>query len=120
MAHRALSPSLFGREEQLGALEGALAQVRRGAGRVVFLAGEAGVGKTRLVQEFVRRLPPGAGVEVLRGHCFEEDPAEPYGPFVELLRALAQARGPEALAGAAGPWAGALGRLLPDVAAPAE
>ncbi len=116
MSYRTLSPSIFGREAPLGELAAALDEVRRGAGQVVFLAGEAGVGKTRLVNEFLARLPQGAGVEVLRGNCFDEDPAEPYAPFRDLLRSLVHARGPEAVAAAAGPWAGDLGRLLPDVA----
>jgi DNA-binding CsgD family transcriptional regulator/tetratricopeptide (TPR) repeat protein len=115
---RALSPSIVGREPQLAELTAALAEVRAGRGRLLFVAGEAGVGKTRLVQEFAAGLALHEGVEVLRGSCFDEEPAEPYAPFRELLRALALARGPGALAEAAGAWAGDLARLLPDVAAP--
>jgi DNA-binding CsgD family transcriptional regulator/Tfp pilus assembly protein PilF len=108
---------MFGREAQLRELEHALAQARGGAGRLVFVSGEAGVGKTRLAQELAARAGP--EVDVLRGNCFDEDPAEPYAPFRDVLRALAQANGPAALAEAAGPWATELARLLPDVAAPA-
>lgn len=81
----------IGRQEQLAALGGLIEEARRGVGRVAFVAGEAGVGKTRLVQEFVHDLP--ADVEVLVSHCFDEQPAPPYDPFVELLqRAPAPAR----------------------------
>jgi DNA-binding CsgD family transcriptional regulator/tetratricopeptide (TPR) repeat protein len=109
--HRALSPSMFGREAQLGELERALEQVRAGTGRLVFVAGEAGIGKTRLVQEFVARAP--AGTLVAQGQCFDEDPAEPFAPFRELLRGMLPSRRPEDLLRAAGPWAAELGWLLP-------
>ena len=45
---RALAPSMIGRSAQLRDLEQHLDLARAGAGRVVFVAGDAGVGKTRL------------------------------------------------------------------------
>jgi DNA-binding CsgD family transcriptional regulator/tetratricopeptide (TPR) repeat protein len=104
---------MFGREAQLAELERALEQARAGAGRVVFVAGEAGIGKTRLVQEFISRVAGEA--LVAQGQCFDEDPAEPFAPFRELLRALLQSHGAEELLGAAGPWAAELGWLLPEL-----
>jgi ATP/maltotriose-dependent transcriptional regulator MalT len=108
---------MVGRQAQLEELRRHLDVVHRGAGRMVLLAGEAGIGKTRLVREFVGQLPAGAPIEVLEGHCYDEQPALPYGPFVELLRLLAEAHGVDAIASAAGPLVNDLARLLPELAA---
>jgi predicted ATPase len=51
MFQRALSPVLVGRHEELSQLEDELLAVNRGDGRFVLLAGEAGIGKTRLARE---------------------------------------------------------------------
>ena len=48
--------ALYGRAADLDRLDGLFERARSGAGQVLFLEGEAGVGKTRLVDEFVRRL----------------------------------------------------------------
>jgi DNA-binding CsgD family transcriptional regulator/Cdc6-like AAA superfamily ATPase len=118
MSKRALSPAMIGRQTQLSEMAEALSRARAGAGQVVFLAGEAGVGKTRLLREFGRRIQPRSGVAVYAGNCYDERPAPPYGPFAELLRALATAPDAAPLAESAGPWAGDLRRLLPELTAP--
>jgi predicted ATPase/DNA-binding CsgD family transcriptional regulator len=113
---RALAPRMIGRHAELQQLDDALRAVRSGSGRVVLVAGEAGVGKTRLIRAFGdqgRALP---ATTVLHGHCDDEDPAVPYGPFVDVVRALLRFQGPETLLHAAGPWAGDLARLLPELA----
>ncbi|MBX0330659.1 AAA family ATPase [Oscillochloris sp. ZM17-4] len=112
MINRVLAPTMVGRQQPLADLAAHLAQAQAGAGRLVLVAGEAGVGKTRLLREFARGIP-GA---TYAGHCFDERPAPPYAPFVELLRAIALAPGGPALDQAAGPWADELRRLLPDLA----
>ena len=84
MAHGVVSPVLIRREEPLAALEDALLEARRGRGRLVVVAGEAGIGKTRLSNELVgqaRRL----GSAVLAGGCSEAELALPYLPFVEAI-----------------------------------
>jgi MoxR-like ATPase len=55
MLQRVLSPVLVGRQEELFQLEDALLSANRGDGRFVLLAGEAGIGKTRLATELTRR-----------------------------------------------------------------
>lgn len=87
MRQRTLASRLIGREQPLAELNDLLALTRSGQGQIVFLAGEAGVGKSRLVEEFVRTVPP--DVQVFSGHCFDEEPAPPYGPFGELLHGAA-------------------------------
>ena len=52
---QAAADELVGRDDQLAALEGVLAGARGGRGRVVLVAGEPGIGKTRLAEEAARR-----------------------------------------------------------------
>jgi class 3 adenylate cyclase len=75
---------LVRRDAQLGRLEDSLLEARRGHGRLVVLAGEAGIGKTRLASELAdqaRRL----GSTVLWGGCSEAELSLPYLPFVEAI-----------------------------------
>ena len=84
-AVRARQP-LVGRERELAFLEARLEGAERGDGRFVLVAGEAGIGKSRLVAE----LAAGAGngpVITLGGNCVDMgEGGPPYGPFVEILR----------------------------------
>src|SRR5207244_3133976 len=60
----------------------AVERAREGAGALLLLVGEAGVGKTRLVEEAAaeaRRL----GLRVLTGHCVDQQGAPPYLPTIE-------------------------------------
>ncbi|MDQ6675439.1 MAG: AAA family ATPase [Chloroflexota bacterium] len=78
-------PVQIGRDSQLDALRQVAASVTAGSGQVVLVAGEAGIGKSRLTREFVQRLRHDGWV-VLQGNCFERDRVVPYGPVTELLR----------------------------------
>jgi len=73
-----------GREPELGALQHALARAEAGHGQVVAVMGEAGVGKSRLVYEFVQshRL---RGWRVLESASVSYGKATPYLPIIELL-----------------------------------
>jgi len=81
---RALCPALVGREGELTILEDALLDAHRGEGQVVILAGEAGLGKTRLASELQKRAS-GGGTTVMRGGCSEADLSLPYLPFLEAI-----------------------------------
>ena len=89
MQTRALCPVLVGRDAELAALRDALRSARGGAGHAVLVAGDAGIGKTRLVDELVAPAEA-AGVLVLRGGCAETDLRIPYLPFIEALRGHAR------------------------------
>src|SRR2546428_107065 len=83
----------------------------RGAGRVVLIDGDAGVGKTRLAEEFLRW----AGLEgatVLRGHAYDTQTGMPYGPVVEALRDGLDAPG---ASGTAPEWLTEVTRLVPEL-----
>ena len=104
--------TLIGREFERERLGAALHRADDGAGAVVLLAGEAGVGKTRLVQEVVED----AGVRAVCGRS-QEGATAPYGPVVGALRAHLRAS-PAALR-ALGPLQRHLARLLPELGEPA-
>lgn len=85
---------------------------RRRAGGLTLIAGEAGIGKTRLIQETLRLLA-GQGAQVLRGRCYEFNRALPYQALHEALR--------PALESAPPPPGNPLAQWLrPDAAAPAD
>ena len=77
-----------GRARELGELERALEAARAGRGATVLVAGEGGIGKTRLASELATRARD-AGFEILLGHAIDLVGTElPYQPFVEALRPL--------------------------------
>jgi ABC-type oligopeptide transport system substrate-binding subunit len=79
-----------GRERELGRLHMLLDQALNNAGQVVFIAGEAGSGKTALVREFARRAQTThANLVVALGDCNAQiGLSDPYLPFREVLRLL--------------------------------
>lgn len=104
--------SLVGRDSQLFLLERALSDAGRGQGGVVFLIGEAGVGKSRLAAEAVGTALA-AGTRVLRGRSSTTGPAVPFRPLTEALLSLF--RSGQALDDLKlGPYRPVLGRLIPD------
>jgi DNA-binding SARP family transcriptional activator len=74
-----------GRAPELAVLERALADASAGRGRMVVLAGEPGVGKTRLARELAQRA---TGAAVAWGRCAEEPGAPPFWPWAQVLRGL--------------------------------
>lgn len=79
---------LVGRQQALGRLQAALAGARRGQRQVLLVAGEAGIGKTTLIDGFVASLGA-TGAAVARGQCVEHRGAgEPYMPVLEALDLL--------------------------------
>jgi DNA-binding CsgD family transcriptional regulator/tetratricopeptide (TPR) repeat protein len=112
-----VSPILIGRTSDLAALGRLAEQVRDGmrGPRVALIAGEAGVGKSRLVAE-AQALAGRLGFHALQGNCFETDRALPYAPLLDMLRAFCAARPAAEIARAAGPSLPELARLLPELA----
>ena len=78
---------LVGRETELGELEQALAAAAGGRGQMVAVVGEAGVGKSRLLSEFVRSLRP-AEWRVAETACLSYGPGIGYHPFTAILSTL--------------------------------
>jgi class 3 adenylate cyclase len=115
MLQRALSPVLVGRQEELSRLEDELLSVNRGDGRFVLLAGEAGIGKTRLARELTGRARK-LGFDALWGSCSEAELALPYLPFVEAIGNHLGQRDAGAVRADLGPAAGVLAQLFPRLA----
>jgi class 3 adenylate cyclase len=85
-----------------------------GGPRLALLAGEPGIGKTRLAAELAKAAHA-EGAVVLVGRC-DEDLGVPYQPFVEALRQVVDLMLPGELAGRLGRYAGELVRLVPELA----
>lgn len=79
------SPILAGRTTDVEALRHWIAQAHTGKGVMVLIAGEAGIGKSRLLNE-ARAMATQSGFVTLQGNCFEPDHALPYAPLLDLLR----------------------------------
>lgn len=75
----------IGRTRELAALQSRLEQAAAGRSVFVLLRGPAGMGKTRLVEEFLARSVS-AGIGALRGHCDGEVTAQPLQPLLQMLR----------------------------------
>ncbi|WP_433377130.1 helix-turn-helix transcriptional regulator [Actinoplanes sp. CA-142083] len=116
MTAHAHSEVLVGREADLGALRDALKRARSAEPSTVLVGGEAGVGKTRLVEEFRRGLT-GEPVRVLTGQCLElGEEGLPFAPFAAAVRELVRSEGMAVLDGREREFA----RLLPELGPPPE
>jgi DNA-binding CsgD family transcriptional regulator/tetratricopeptide (TPR) repeat protein len=80
------SRPLFGRDRELAVLLRAVADTESGRARIVWIAGEPGIGKTRLAEELAAAATPRATVAWAR--CVDRDAAPPYWPWAEAIRAL--------------------------------
>lgn len=103
------------RDAELAAVASAWQQAVAGQRQAVLMAGEPGIGKTRLAREVALRAHE-QGAAVLYGRC-EEDLGAPYQPFVEALDFFVTRSSPEGLSGRLGRYAGELSRLCPVVGA---
>ena len=77
-------PALVGREHELEELESFLNSAVEGKGKTVFISGEAGTGKTRLIKEFLNTAKQKQDLSALAGSCLS-NAAVPYYPFFEAF-----------------------------------
>ncbi|WP_097233456.1 helix-turn-helix transcriptional regulator [Streptomyces zhaozhouensis] len=117
MHNRTISPVFVGRAEPGAALREALRRADEGVAQTVLVGGEAGVGKTRLVEEFLTTAAASGALTAV-GACVEVG-AEglPFAPVSAVLRVLHRELGEE-LAEAAAGFGGELARLLPELGPP--
>jgi DNA-binding CsgD family transcriptional regulator len=110
-----VSPVFVGRRGDLEAVADAFTQAQQGDPAVVVVSGEAGVGKTRLVEE-ASAAARAAGGRVIVGGCVElGGDAMPLSPLAEALRSLAHQVPPEALDELLGNARPELARLVPEL-----
>ena len=107
---------LVGRERELAELRGALDDAAGGHGQVWLVGGEAGMGKTRLLEAVAEVAGP-TEVRVLWGRCWEGGGAPAYWPWAQVLRGAIADVGADALAARLGPGADDVASLVPEVAA---
>jgi DNA-binding CsgD family transcriptional regulator len=116
VATRLSSPTLIGRRSELAGLQDAAGRAAEGASQLVLVAGEAGVGKSRLVSELATWARQ-RGHRVLVGGCVSlSGDVAPFAPIVEALRPLRRELPPADLAAVLGPRARDLAGLLPEIA----
>ena len=104
-------PIVVGRASYFAVLHQHIEQVSQGRGQTLLIAGEAGIGKSRLAAEAIR-LARQAGYNYLPGRCFEPDRMLPYAPVLDLLRTyLGTPPSAEVLRS----WPPSLTQLLPEL-----
>ncbi|MGI8572271.1 MAG: ATP-binding protein, partial [Solirubrobacteraceae bacterium] len=118
MAMRVSSRELIGRANELALLMSAVEAARVGAGQTVLVAGEADVGKSRLLAE-VGRQARAAGATVLIGGCVDLADAElSYAPIVGALRGVVRDLSEPEIVRLLGAARAELARLLPELGKP--
>jgi DNA-binding CsgD family transcriptional regulator/tetratricopeptide (TPR) repeat protein len=112
-----ISSRFIGRQQELAELEQSLTEAAADRPSMVFVAGESGVGKTRLLRELVAAAEEG-GAHTLGGACVELGEDElPYAPLVAALRPLQRADDP-VLAALPEVTRAELSRLIPELGEP--
>lgn len=108
---------LVGRDADLRRLVSILMRAEEGAGSIVLISGEAGIGKTRLCTE-LRRLQQQRGGRVLLGRAAPRESSLPYAALADTLRAARRAE--PAVWAAAQARAGILWAVAPELATEAS
>lgn len=114
-ATRSLGGTFVGRDRELSQLGDALDSALGGQGQLVLVAGEAGIGKTRITEELADRATA-RGVKLVLGRCSESEGASAYWPWIQVLRACIADRPPETLRAQFGKNVAAVAQLLPELA----
>jgi predicted regulator of Ras-like GTPase activity (Roadblock/LC7/MglB family) len=84
MAQLDFQPQMIGRENELKELHEHMSKASQGSGTTLFISGEAGIGKTRLLEE-IKNTAESKGFQIMSGNSLYES-LTPYMPFLEALR----------------------------------
>ena len=106
---------LVGRTHERAELRAAVERVRRGAGGLLLVAGESGIGKSTLL-DGLARIAGAAGLQVQWGRCHETKGAPAFWPWIQVLRSIADAVDDDALERLVAPPARPVGLLVEQVA----
>ena len=96
--------AFVGRQHEMAQLNSAMDDAISGQGRLITLAGEPGIGKTRTAQELAS-YAESLGAQVFWGWCYEQQGAPPYWPWVQPIRSYIQRTDAELLGTQMGPGA---------------
>ncbi|MGH9174648.1 MAG: TIR domain-containing protein, partial [Vicinamibacterales bacterium] len=105
-----------GREQHLDQLRAALQQTLADQGQIALVAGEPGIGKTRLLEIF-ERIASHRGAAVCWGRCYEWEGAPAFWPWVQVLRELIQLDDPARLRATLGGGAADIAQIVPELRA---
>ena len=84
-----LTTHFVGRESELAQLQTWYERVQQGEQQITFVSGEAGIGKTTLVERFLAQAQAREPVRIGRGHCIEQyEHGEAYQPVLQALQQL--------------------------------
>jgi len=112
---------LVGRGSELTQLQNVFEKALRGKRQVVFVTGEAGIGKTTLVDAFLAQIRDRADVRITSGQCVEQyGPGEAYLPLLEATVRLCRAQGGERRIAALQRYAPSWLAQLPSLLEPQE
>ena len=106
--------TFVGRRREMAELRTALDDAVSGRGRLIILAGEPGIGKTRMAQELAANAEEFGG-QVLWGRCHEGPGRPPYWPWVQLIRSYVRNCDAERLGAEMGPGAAIIAEFVPEV-----
>ena len=115
----ALEAQFVDREREQNTLRTLLHHTYEGRGCVVFIAGEAGVGKTRLARE-IGHYAEFSGSVFLEGSSYEHEGIIPYSPWIDILHSLVKRTSVDSLRKLQGWMLAEIGRLVPALLARAE
>ncbi|MBI3303681.1 MAG: AAA family ATPase [Deltaproteobacteria bacterium] len=111
---RLASSTFVGREREMEELRAGLEGAFGGRGRLFLLAGEPGIGKTRLAEEFAT-VARQRGAQVLWGQCWEGEGAPAFWLWVQIVRSYVQHYSPDALAAEMGAGAADIAQVVSEV-----
>lgn len=103
------------RQRELQTLIRAIDATRRQEGRILFIRGEPGIGKTRLVQEALRHAPP-ESLRVLHGRALAGEPCPPFGYWADAAREFFRNAPPALAFKVCGDCGGEIVKLVPELA----
>jgi len=104
-----------GRQREFDALKAAFARSADGRGRLITLAGEPGIGKTRMALELAAHVNEHGG-QTAWGRCHEDAGAPPYWPWTQILNAVMAREEDASLRSTLGVGAADIAAIAPDIA----
>lgn len=112
---QAVGQGFVGRDSELSVVRAAFERCRNGVPQTVLLAGEAGIGKTRLAEVFSAQART-LGATILVGRCREGEGAPAFWPWVQVVRGLVEGLTPQSLETDVRRLAPVLAQMVPELA----